>query len=70
MEKCQAVSQRNAINLMDNAKMHILDSERKHEKESRRVHALFGEINRLRLFQRLAAASQRKSIIDYNFNRL
>ena len=42
--------------------MHILDSARKREKERRRVHALFGDIDRLRSFQRFAATSQSKSI--------
>ena len=63
MEKCQTVSQSNAINLMHNANMHILDSARKREKERRRVYALFGDIDRLRSFQRFAAASQPKSIV-------
>ena len=50
MEKCQAVSQSNVINLMNNANMHILDRARKREKEHRQVHALFGESDRLRSF--------------------
>ena len=45
MEKCQTVS--NARNLMDNANMHITESSRKGEKEGRRVHALFGDIDLL-----------------------
>ena len=48
--------------------MHILDSARKREKERRRVHTLFGDIDWLRSFQRFDAASQLKSIKDiFNF---
>ena len=54
MEKCQTVSQSNASNLIDNANMHIPDSARKREKEGRRVHTLFGDIDLLRSFQRFA----------------